>query len=66
MIPKRASRVEVIEDGPNRSNFHVDFSLLAEHTGDPALAVCLVKTFASYQDAVAAEVRWIEQNWLLK
>jgi hypothetical protein len=65
-MPKRASRVEVIEDGPNRSNFHVDFTLLAEQTGDPKLEVCLTKTFESYAAAVAAEVKWIEHNWLLK
>ncbi len=64
-MPQRASRVEVIPDGPNRSKFHVDFTLLAEARNDPKLAVCLVKTFLSYKDAVAAEVAWLEQNWII-
>lgn len=66
LIPERASRVEAIREGPHRSKFHVDFTLLSEATGDTKLAVCLVKTFESYTDAVAAEVAWIEQNWLIK
>jgi len=67
VMPERASRVEVIkESGPNHSNFHVDFTLLAEATGDPKLAVCLVRTFESYTAAVAAEVAWLEQNWVVK
>lgn len=58
--------MEVVRDGPNRSRFHVDFTLLAELTGVREHEVCLVKTFDSHDTAVAAEVRWIEQNWLLK
>ena len=65
VIPRRASRVEVIEDGPNRSKFHVDLTLLSEIANDPKLAVCLTRTFESYAEAVAAEVRFIEQNWVI-
>ncbi len=65
VMPRRASRVEVIEDGPNRGRFHVDLTLLSELTGDPKFAVCLTRAFDSYQEAVAAEVRFIETNWVL-
>ena len=66
VIPQRASRVEVITEGPQRGLFHVDFSLLADATGDDRLRVCLVKPFLSYNAAVAAEVAWLEQNWVLR
>lgn len=64
-IPRRASRVEVIEDGPNRGRFHVDLSLLADLSGDRTLRVCLIRAFDSHTDAVAAEVAFIERNWVL-
>lgn len=65
-IPRRASRVEVIEDGPRRGQFHVDFSLLAEHLRRPEFQVCLVKTFDSYSAAVQAEVAWLQIHFLLE
>lgn len=64
-IPQRASRVEVIPSGPHRGKFHVDLTLLSELTGDDRFCVCLLPAFDSYADAVAAEVSWIEQNWVL-
>jgi hypothetical protein len=64
-LPQRASRVEVIPDGRHRGFFHVDFSLLADITGEPCHRVCLVRPFASYAEAVAAEVRWLELNWVV-
>jgi hypothetical protein len=64
-LPQRASRVEVIPDGEHRGLFHVDFSPLAAITGDCRYAVCLPKPFASYHEAVAAEVAWLQQNWML-
>jgi hypothetical protein len=66
VVPERASRVEVIREGPNRSLFHVDFTLLAEATAAPELEVCLTRAFESHTEAVAAEVAWIERNWLIK
>lgn len=65
IIPERASRVEVIRAGKRRGEFHVDFSLLAEVTQDPSYAVCLVKTYDSYPAAVAAEVDWLRENFIL-
>lgn len=65
VIPQRASRVEVITEGVHRGRFHVDFTLLAEATGDPTYAACLVTPFDSYTDAVAAEVAWLEKNFVL-
>lgn len=56
----------MIPDGPNRGKFHVDLTLLSEIAGNPRFAVCLTKTFDSYAEAVAAEVRFIEQNWVLE
>lgn len=64
-FPQRASRVEVIADGPHRGLFHVDFSLLAGITGRSDHAVCLARPFATHAEAVAAEVAWLRQNWIL-
>ncbi len=63
-MPHRASRVEVIAAGKHRGRFHVDFSLLAELSGKAEHCVCLVPTFNSYQEAVAAEVAWLEENYV--
>jgi hypothetical protein len=64
-LPRRASRIEVIPDGPRAGLFHVDMSLLAAETGNPEHQVCLTKTFESYQDANRAEVAWLRAYWLL-
>jgi hypothetical protein len=56
----------VIQDGRNRGKFYVDLTLLSEITGNPEFAVCLTKTFDSYAAAVAAEVKFIEHNWVLE
>lgn len=66
VIPVRASRVEVIPDGINRGRFHVDFSLLADATGDRRHRVCLHTPFDSYEAAVTAEVLYVERNWVLQ
>lgn len=65
-VPRRASRVEVIEDGPHAGRFHVDLSLLADIAGTDRLRVCLTTTFDGYAAAVAAEVAFIERNWVLE
>lgn len=64
VIPRRASRVEVVESGPNLGRFHVDFSPLAAATGDPAHLVCLPRTFGGYSEAVEAEVAWLHENYV--
>lgn len=63
-IPERASRIEVIREGPFRGLFSVDFSLLAEVTSDPRYAVCLVRPYAQYGDANKAEVEWLRRHFL--
>ncbi len=64
-LPQRASRIEVVEEGPHRGKFHVDMTLLAELTANPEFAVCFSQTFDSHTEAVAAEVAFIEKNWML-
>ncbi len=64
VVPRRASRVEVIEEGPHRGLFHVDFTLLADATGDDRYRVCLVSPFETHAAAVAAEVAWLNRNWV--
>lgn len=68
VMPRRASRVEVIEPHFCEKKcglFHVDFTPLAEATGDDRYRVCLAVPFYQYAAAVAAEVRWLQQNWVL-
>lgn len=65
VMPQRASRVEVIPEGPHRGKFHVDFTLLAEMTGNDDYRVCLARPFDSYKEAVAAEVEWLRVNYVL-
>lgn len=55
----------MVEAGPNRGKFHVDLSRLADIAGDDRLRVCLATTFDGYAEAVAAEVAFIERNWVL-
>ena len=65
-VPRRASRVDVVVGGPHNGLFCVDFTPLAEATGAPRYAVCLVQTFRSYRAAVAVEVRWLNDNWVMR
>jgi len=58
-VQRRASRVEVIPDGPQKGRFHVDFSPLGEE-----YRFCLAQTFVRYRDAVAAEVAWLTKHWV--
>ena len=64
-IPQRASRVEVIQEGPSRGMFYVDFSPLADITGDDRYRCCLAEVFESYSRAVATEVEWLTKYWVL-
>lgn len=64
--PRRASRVEAITEGPHRGLFSVDFTLLSEITGDPRHAVCLARPFERHDAAVAAEVAWLRDNYILE
>lgn len=62
-VPRRASRVEVVDDpnSPCYGKFHVDFSPLG-----PEYQFCLRQVFDDYQLAVQAEQEWLAQNWVLK
>lgn len=65
LMPARASRVEVILEGPHRGLFHVDFTPLAELTSNPTLAVCLTSPFTSHDAAVQAEQRWLHHAFIM-
>lgn len=64
--PRRASRIEVIEGGAKAGEFFVDFSLLADYTGDDRHRCCLTHTFRAYKEANAAEVVWLKENYILE
>lgn len=60
-VPRRASRVEVIEqpESPHCGQFFIDMSPLGdEHQ------YCLLATFDDYQQAVAAEQEWLRRYWI--
>lgn len=58
-VPRRASRVEVIDTGSQRGRFYVDFSPLGD-----CYQLCLRQTFEDYHEAVAAERRWLTRHWI--
>lgn len=61
-IPRRASRVEVVEEpGPSYGRFYVDFSLLGE-----AWQFCLASTFDTHEEAVAAERKFLVANYIVQ
>jgi hypothetical protein len=58
-VPRRASRVEVVEGGPQTGRFYVDLSLLGEQ-----YQLCLRQTFDDHDEAVAAEREWLTRHWI--
>lgn len=58
-IARRASHVEMIDSGPHRGRWHVDFSPLGL-----GYEYCLVQTFDRRADALAAEHQHLLENWL--
>ncbi len=62
----RASHVEPVRIGPYRGNWHVDLSPLGDLLNRDEFRVCLVDTFTRRTEALAAEVAWIERNWILE
>ena len=64
--PHRASRIEVVENGPHRGFFHVDFTPLYEMTDNPKFCVCLSNVFASYETARRWEVEWLRKNYIME
>jgi hypothetical protein len=61
-VPQRASRIEVVPDGPQRGRFHVDFSLLARVLQDDRWCMCLPRTWTSYAEANAAEIAFLHKH----
>ncbi len=61
---RRASIINTVEDGPHAGNFYVDFSHLADATGNDQYRVCLTRTFAREGDAKNAEVVWLTANYI--
>lgn len=58
-LPRRASRVEVIDCGPQRGLFHVDMTPLgSDHM------YCLLQTHTDYAEAVRAEQAWLQRYWI--
>jgi len=58
-VPRRASQVFAIADGPHAGRFAVDFSPLGE-----SFQFCLTETFSRYGDAVKAEQAWLHTHWV--
>ncbi len=65
-VPRRASRVEVIEEGPHAGRFHVDLAPLAEHVNRPEWAICLLPPEDDYRAAVRREQDWVLRHWILE
>lgn len=63
-LPVRGSNVIAISEGRYRGWFHVDFSSLADLTGDESFRVCLRVPYESHEEAVAAEHVWLISNWV--
>jgi len=61
---RRASIINTVEDGPNAGRFYVDFSHLADATGDEKYRVCLTHTFDREGVAKEAEVVWLTANYI--
>lgn len=59
--PVRASHVKSVPGG-----FSVDFSPLADATGLERFRLELPEVFVSYAAAVAAEVSWLRQNYVME
>lgn len=64
VLPDRASSIEIVKEGPKRGHWMVEFSPLANSLGDPFYRCCLVECFRKRSDAIAAEVVWLQENFL--
>ena len=58
-VPRRASHVEMIQEGPQRGQWYVDLSPL----GEPHEA-CLLETFPNRRSALDAEHNYLLTHWL--
>jgi len=58
-VPRRASRVEPIQSGSQAGRWFVDMSPLGAR-----FQYCLLQTHEARQEALAAEVKHIEEVWI--
>jgi hypothetical protein len=58
-VPRRASRVEPIQDGPDRGKWMVDMSPLG-----PEFQYCLWPPYDTRRAALAAETTHLEEVWI--
>lgn len=61
-VPVRATHVLPVLDGPNAGKFQCDLSPLAELIPGGSPVVCLRQTFARYDEAVQAEINYVEET----
>jgi len=59
-VPRRATRIEIVPEGPNRGLFYIDCSPLG-----PEYQFCLTELFEDYKAAVRREEEWLTANWIL-
>lgn len=64
VIPHRASRIEVIEDGEHKGQFQVDFCPLAKMTGREEYRQTF-SPFSTYEEARRFEMMWLLRHWVL-
>lgn len=58
-VPRRASHVEPVPDGPRAGQWFVDFTPLGTE-----FQYCLWPTFVRRDHALAAEVKHLQESWL--
>lgn len=56
--------LDALERSPALTMYYVDFSPLADQLRDDRYRVCLVKTFAKREDAIHAEIEWLDQHYV--
>lgn len=62
-VPTRASRIEVVEEGPLAGLFYTTI-LVSAITGDPGHDVSLWPPLPSYEESRRREVRWLQDNYI--
>jgi len=60
-VPRRATSILIVPEGPNAGQFMIDCSPLG-----PGYEFCLLKFFDDYDQAVEYEKAWVTKHWVLK